>query len=71
MAFEHGFFVPDIEYISDLEGLVTYLGEKLAVGNICLYCNGKGREFHSLDAVRNHMVRLVVVRTCRRLLQFI
>jgi hypothetical protein len=26
------------------------------VGNVCIYCNGKGREFRTLDAVRKHMV---------------
>eukprot|EP00741_Cyanophora_paradoxa_P011229 tig00020554_g10849.t1 len=52
----HGFFIPDVEYLRDVEGLVRYLGEKVAVGNVCLYCNGKGRSFHSLDAVQKHMV---------------
>lgn len=51
----HGLFIPDIEYVSDLGGLVTYLGEKIAIGNICLYCNGKGKGFHSLEAVQGHM----------------
>ena len=31
----HSFFIPDIEYLSDLKGLVKYLGEKVGVGNIC------------------------------------
>lgn len=51
----HGFFIPDTEYLVDLPGLLTYLGEKVAVRNVCLYCNGKGRGLHSLDAVRKHM----------------
>ena len=56
MSNEHSFFIPDAEYLVDPTGLITYLGEKLAVGNICIYCNGKGREFRTLDAVRKHMV---------------
>ncbi|KAI9442441.1 C2H2 type zinc-finger-domain-containing protein [Lactarius indigo] len=56
MSGEHSFFIPDIEYLTDPTGLVTYLGEKIAVGNVCIYCNGKGREFRTLDAVRKHMV---------------
>lgn len=56
MSSEHSFFIPDAEYLVDPTGLVTYLGEKLAVGNVCIYCNGKGREFRTLDAVRKHMV---------------
>ncbi|KAG0260727.1 hypothetical protein BG011_001676 [Mortierella polycephala] len=56
MTKAHGFFIPDIEYLIDLEGLIRYLGEKVSVGNICLYCNGKGRQIKSLEAVRKHMV---------------
>lgn len=56
MTKAHGFFIPDIEYLSDLEGLIKYLGEKVSVGNICLYCNGKGRQIKSLEAVRKHMI---------------
>lgn len=56
MSIAHSFFIPDTEYLVDLTGLITYLGEKIAVGNICIYCNGKGREFRTLEAVRKHMV---------------
>ncbi|KAF9918876.1 hypothetical protein BX616_004828 [Lobosporangium transversale] len=56
MTKKHGLFIPDIEYLVDLEGLIKYLGEKISVGNICLYCNGKGRQIKSLEAVRKHMI---------------
>jgi pre-60S factor REI1 len=56
MSVEHSFFIPDAEYLVDIAGLVAYLGEKIAVGNVCIYCNGKGREFRTLDAVRKHML---------------
>ncbi|KAH8985988.1 C2H2 type zinc-finger-domain-containing protein [Lactarius hatsudake] len=56
MSGEHSFFIPDVEYLTDPTGLITYLGEKIAVGNVCIYCNGKGREFRTLDAVRKHML---------------
>ena len=56
MSSAHSFFVPDAEYLIDITGLISYLGEKIAVGNVCIYCNGKGREFRTLDAVRKHMV---------------
>ena len=56
MSSTHSFFIPDAEYLVDPTGLINYLGEKLAVANICIYCNGKGREFRTLDAVRKHMV---------------
>ncbi|KAI0686353.1 C2H2 type zinc-finger-domain-containing protein [Cytidiella melzeri] len=56
MSAAHSFFIPDADYLTDITGLVTYLGEKIAVGNVCIYCNGKGREFRTLDAVRKHML---------------
>ncbi|KAF8629194.1 hypothetical protein AX17_005779 [Amanita inopinata Kibby_2008] len=56
MSTSHSFFLPDVEYLVDLPGLLVYLGEKVAVGNICVYCNGKSREFRTLNAVRKHML---------------
>ncbi|TMW47082.1 hypothetical protein DOY81_007843 [Sarcophaga bullata] len=56
MSEAHSFFIPDIEYCTDLEGLLYYLGEKVAVYFICLWCNDRGKTFYSLDAVRKHMV---------------
>lgn len=56
MSGEHSFFIPDAEYLVDITGLIAYLGEKIAVDNVCIYCNGKGREFRTLDAVRKHMI---------------
>ena len=52
MSREHGFFVPDADFLVDLVGLVTYLGEKAAVGNACVFCDAAFRTF---DAVRRHM----------------
>jgi len=55
MAKIHGFFIPDIEYLQNLEGLIAYLGEKISIGNVCLYCNDKGRTFHTMESVQAHM----------------
>ena len=41
MSVSHGFFIPDADYLVDLEGLIRYLGEKIAVGNVCIYCYGR------------------------------
>lgn len=70
MAAHHGFFIPDIEFLSDLEGLLQYLSDKIVLGNCCLYCNGKGRAFYSLESVRAHMVCLsvVILFSCMKLL---
>ena len=56
MSSAHSFFIPDADYLVDITGLINYLAEKIAVGNVCIYCNGKGRELHTLQAVRKHMI---------------
>ena len=56
MKNEHSFFVPQRERLSDAEGLLNYLGEKISVGNMCLVCNDTGKCFHSVDSVRKHMI---------------
>lgn len=56
MSTAHSFFVPDADYLTDLTGLVGYLAEKIVVGNFCIYCNEKGRDFRTLEAARKHMI---------------
>ncbi|XP_072220065.1 cytoplasmic 60S subunit biogenesis factor ZNF622 isoform X2 [Leuresthes tenuis] len=51
----HSFFIPDVEFLIDLKGLIRYLGEKVGAGNVCLWCNEKGRSFYSTEAVQKHM----------------
>lgn len=52
----HGFFIPFVENLVDLDGLLTYLGEKIGIGHVCLWCNGKGRaRYPSTRAVQQHM----------------
>ncbi|KAJ7966061.1 cytoplasmic 60S subunit biogenesis factor REI1-like 1-like [Quillaja saponaria] len=52
---QHGFFIPDVEYLKDPKGLLTYLGLKVKRDCICLYCNDRCQPFNSLEAVRKHM----------------
>lgn len=52
----HSFFIPDQDILVDLNGLLAYLGEKVAIGNLCLFCPNGGKEFGSLAAVRKHMI---------------
>ena len=59
MAQQHSFFIPDIEYLVDLTGLIQYLQDKISIENVCIYCCGKGKTLHSLEAVRAHMVSLI------------
>ncbi|KAG9273769.1 zinc finger protein 622 isoform X1 [Astyanax mexicanus] len=55
MTSTHSFFIPDIEYLVDLRGLIAYLGEKVGFGKVCLWCNEKGKSFYSTEAVQAHM----------------
>jgi len=55
MTNKHSFFLPDPEFLVNLEGLLEYLGAKVGQGFMCLWCNEKGKAFHSLDDVQRHM----------------
>ena len=35
--------------------MIRYLGDKVSRYHMCLLCNGRGKAFHSTEAVRNHM----------------
>jgi len=52
----HGFFIPYVQYLADLDGLVRYLAQKIVFGNVCILCNGKGKRFQSCEAARAHML---------------
>uniref|UniRef100_A0A060T175 ARAD1C22220p n=1 Tax=Blastobotrys adeninivorans TaxID=409370 RepID=A0A060T175_BLAAD len=53
MSKQYGLFIPERDYLTDLTGLIAYLGEKIGLGNMCLYCGYQGR---SVQAVRAHLV---------------
>jgi pre-60S factor REI1 len=55
MCKEHSFFIPDMEYCVDIEGLVEYLGEKVGEGMVCLWCNDRSKSYYSVPAVQQHM----------------
>lgn len=52
MLKQHGFFLPFVDYLVDLEGLLEYLGAKIGYGHVCIYCN---KQFKSTQAVQQHM----------------
>jgi len=62
MERNYSFFIPMKEYLVDKYGLMRYLGRKVGVGNICITCNETGRAFYSLQAVRDHMIKMGHVR---------
>ena len=48
----HGMFIPEQNYLVNLEGLVTWLHEKISVHHECLYCHKvKG----SAESIQTHM----------------
>ncbi|EWM26755.1 c2h2-type zinc finger-containing protein [Nannochloropsis gaditana] len=52
---QHGFHLPDGEFLVDLHGLLRYCAEKVKIGCMCLYCNGKGKSFLSPRDAQHHM----------------
>lgn len=52
MSISHSFFIPDVEYCTDIEGLLDYLGSKVGEGMMCLWCNEKGKAFYNVLAVQ-------------------
>lgn len=53
MEVVHGFFIPEEQYLIDLEGLMEYLGFKVGAGATCLWCS---KQFTSLHGARLHML---------------
>lgn len=49
----HGMFIPEKEYLVDLEGLIRYLHAKITENNECLYCHAIKS---SSSGIRTHMV---------------
>jgi len=50
----HSFFLPDPEFLVDLQGLMEYLGAKVGQGMMCLWCSS--RQYKSVEAVQMHMI---------------
>lgn len=52
MGRQHGFFLPERDYLVDLEGLINYLSETIAVLHQCLFCH---KTVHTTSGVQTHM----------------
>ena len=52
MQQHYSFYLPDMEYLTDLEGFLGYSNEKVRWGNMCLYCQ---KTFKSAESVLKHM----------------
>ncbi|KAG5360125.1 Cytoplasmic 60S subunit biogenesis factor REI1 [Yarrowia sp. B02] len=53
MTKKYSLYVPEQQYLTDMPGLMSYLGQKVGLGFECLSCNFVGR---SLESVRQHML---------------
>jgi pre-60S factor REI1 len=53
MAKEHSFYIPSLDHVSDLEGLLKFLGIKLGVYHVCFWCSSKC--YRDLLSVQRHM----------------
>ena len=52
MSNKHGMYIPEREYLEDLEGLLGYLYEKIHDIHECLYC---GQVKHTASGIQTHM----------------
>ena len=52
MGRQHGFFVPEKEFLVDLPGLINYLSETIEILHQCLYCH---KSVHTTSGVQTHM----------------
>ncbi|TKA66440.1 hypothetical protein B0A49_08680 [Cryomyces minteri] len=52
MQKQHGLFIPESDYLADLDGLLGYLREKIMIGHQCLYCQ---QIKHTASGIQTHM----------------
>lgn len=52
----HSFFIPDLEFVADVEGLLSYLGQRVGQGRLCMWCGHLGRRFPTTESVQKHMI---------------
>ncbi|KAL1304100.1 hypothetical protein AAFC00_000535 [Neodothiora populina] len=52
MSKQHGMYIPEKEYLVDIEGLLAYLHEKIHEDHECLFC---GQLKHTASGIQTHM----------------
>lgn len=52
MSVAHSFFIPDVEYLVDLDGLLDYLWYKVGIGRECIWCDDYKS---SVQGIQQHM----------------
>ena len=58
MQEEHGFYILNVEYCTDIVGLIKYLQNKVMNECNCIYCLNEQTSFHSHKSVWQHMNQL-------------
>ena len=53
MRLKHNFIILDIDCLISIKSLLSYLAEKIHLGNMCIMCNKEFGDFHS---TQSHMV---------------
>ena len=53
MRIKHSFFVLDIDCLISIKSLLSYLAEKVHLGNMCIMCNKGFSDYH---AAQHHMI---------------
>lgn len=53
MRTKHSFFLIDVDCLTNLKGLLTYLAEKIHIGQMCVFCN---KIFKDPFACQQHML---------------
>jgi pre-60S factor REI1 len=53
MRTKHSFFLIDVDCLTDLKGLMTYLAEKVHIGQMCVFCN---KIFKDPMSTQQHML---------------
>jgi len=56
LGVQHSFFINDIEYCVDIEGLLRFLGELIKIQFRCIRCSNSKGSYNTLDAVQKHMI---------------
>lgn len=53
MRLKHSFYILDIDCVSSLKGLMTYIAERIQLGYLCLFCN---KMFRNARRCQQHMM---------------
>ena len=53
MRIKHSFFILDVDCVTNLKGLLTYIAERIHLGYLCLFCS---KNFKNAQRCQQHMM---------------